>query len=311
MKKSILIIVLFSAITLYSQNNDSTTDNIIGNNNTNEDNSYNFTNPFRIYNIDKYYTGWQDPRAFIGRLYFSKNFDLEKNLMKRYSNTDWDFGGVSVNIEGRVASEIMFYRNKYFSVGAAAAIEILMLGRTDGRFDVYDLSGQFAAYVDLWLKNIIGIDLKIRIYPVYHQSTHLVDGFRGKIEIRNGSSYEFASALVYYYLDNFTIYGGVEGTFNAIGNGAPLFRGHVGLDYRYPIYEYINFITGINVAAIYDKVDRLKLIKEPWHAAVNFGIGVEFYRYTISLKVSFQRPRGASTYFDYATQVGAELSLFF
>lgn len=302
MKKIVLIIIFLCVSSLYGQDT-----------NLNDDgNSYKFTNPFRIYSIDRFYTGWQDPRSFIGRLYFSKNFDLEKNLTARYPNTDWDFKNISVNIEGRVASEIMFYRNKYFSVGAAAAIEILMFGRRDGRFDVYDLSGQFAAYIDLWLQNITDLNIKIRLYPVYHQSTHLVDGFRGKIEARNGSSYEFVSALVYYYVDNCTIYGGAEGTFNAVGNGAPLFRGHIGLDYRYPIYkDYINFITGINIAAIYDKKDELGLIKERWHAAINFGVGVEFYRYVLSLKVSFQRPRGASTYFSYATQVGAELSLFF
>ena len=153
-------------------------------------NDYSFTNPFRVYDIDKYYIGWQDPRAFIGRLLFAKNFDVNKNLMAMDNSANWDFKSVSIYIEGRLASEIMFYRNKYFSVGMAAGMDISILGRSSGLFDVYDFSGQFAVFTDLWLQNIAGINMKIRFIPMYHQSTHLVDGFKGDYKIRSGSSYE-------------------------------------------------------------------------------------------------------------------------
>ena len=60
-----------------------------------------------------------------------------------------------------------------------AGMEISILGRKNGLFDVYDFSGQFDLFLDLWLQNLTGINLKIRFIPMYHQSTHLVDGFKG------------------------------------------------------------------------------------------------------------------------------------
>ena len=272
---------------------------------------YEFKNPFRVYEVDKYYMGWQDPRAFIGRLLFAKNFDVEKNLTIISPEANWDFKSVAVYIEGRIASEIMFYRNKYFSVGMGAGMEISILGRKSGLFDVYDFSGQFDLFADLWLQNLTGINLKIRFIPMYHQSTHLVDGFKGDVHIKSGSSYEFASVSTYYYINRFTIYGGIEFSYNAVGNSPQLFRLHTGFDYRLPLYKEINFITGINVGAILDKKDRLELIKENWHASVNVAAGIEFYRYAIALKFGYGKPRGASSYFGYESKIGVEISLLF
>ena len=305
-KLILVLLVLLSSLNLYSQEEQLNNDlNYLGD-------DYTFTNPFRIYEVDKYYMGWQDPRAFIGRILFAKNFNVEKNLSLIAPDVNWDFKSVSVYVEGRLASEIMFYRNKYFSVGMGGAMEISILGRNSGLFDVYDFSGQFMVFADLWLQNLVGINMKIRFIPMYHQSTHLVDGFKGDTSIKSGSSYEFASIAVYYYIKNFSIYLGSEISYNAVGNSPQLFRIHTGLDYRFPLYkDQISLITGINIAAILDKKDRLGLIKDPWHAAVNFGLGVEFYRYAVSLKVGYGKPRGASSYFGYETKVGLEISLLF
>ena len=274
---------------------------------------YEFKNPFRVYETDKYYMGWQDPRAFIGRLLFAKNFNAEKNLTKISPEANWDFKSVSLYVEGKVASEIMFYRNKYFSVGMGAGMEISILGRKNGLFDVYDFSGQFDLFLDLWLQNLTGINLKIRFIPMYHQSTHLVDGFKGDVHIRSGSSYEFAAISVYYYINNFTIYGGWEFSYNTVGNSPQIFRLHTGFDYRLPLYKEINFITGINLAVILDKKDNLGLvrIRENLHAAINLAAGIEFYRFAIALKFGYGKPRGASSYFGYESKIGAEISLLF
>lgn len=284
MKKIIFLFMIFG-LNLYSQ--------------TNLD--YEFKNPFRVYETDKYYMGWQDPRAFIGRLLFAKNFNVEKNLTKISPEANWDFKSVSLYVEGKVASEIMFYRNKYFSVGMGAGMEISILGRKNGLFDVYDFSGQFDLFLDLWLQNLTGINLKIRFIPMYHQSTHLVDGFKGDVHTRSGSNYEFAAISVYYYINNFTIYGGWEFSYNTVGNSPQIFRLHTGFDYRLPLYKEINFITGINLAVILDKKDNLGLIRirENLHAAVNVAAGIEFYRFAIALKFGYGKPRGASSYFGY------------
>ena len=296
MKKIIFLFMIFG-LNLYSQ--------------TNLD--YEFKNPFRVYETDKYYMGWQDPRAFIGRLLFAKNFDVEKNLTKISPEANWDFKSVSLYVEGKVASEIMFYRNKYFSVGMGAGMEISILGRKNGLFDVYDFSGQFDLFLDLWLQNLTGINLKIRFIPMYHQSTHLVDGFKGDVHIRSGSSYEFAAISVYYYINNFTIYGGWEFSYNTVGNSPQIFRLHTGFDYRLPLYKEINFITGINLAVILDEKDNLGLIviRENLHAAINLAAGIEFYRFAIALKFGYGKPRGASSYFGYESKIGAEISLLF
>lgn len=296
MKKIIFLFMIFG-LNLYSQ--------------TNLD--YEFKNPFRVYETDKYYMGWQDPRAFIGRLLFAKNFNVEKNLTKISPEANWDFKSVSLYVEGKVASEIMFYRNKYFSVGMGAGMEISILGRKNGLFDVYDFSGQFDLFLDLWLQNLTGINLKIRFIPMYHQSTHLVDGFKGDVHIRSGSSYEFAAISVYYYINNFTIYGGWEFSYNTVGNSPQIFRLHTGFDYRLPLYKEINFITGINLAVILDKKDNLGLIRirENLHAAINLAAGIEFYRFAIALKFGYGKPRGASSYFGYESKIRAEISLLF
>lgn len=296
MKKIIFLFIIFG-LNLYSQ--------------TNLD--YEFKNPFRVYETDKYYMGWQDPRAFIGRLLFAKNFNVEKNLTKISPEANWDFKSVSLYVEGKVASEIMFYRNKYFSVGMGAGMEISILGRKNGLFDVYDFSGQFDLFLDLWLQNLTGINLKIRFIPMYHQSTHLVDGFKGDVHIRSGSSYEFAAISVYYYINNFTIYGGWEFSYNTVGNSPQIFRLHTGFDYRLPLYKEINFITGINLAVILDEKDNLGLIviRENLHAAINLAAGIEFYRFAIALKFGYGKPRGASSYFGYESKIGAEISLLF
>lgn len=296
MKKIIFLFMIFG-LNLYSQ--------------TNLD--YEFKNPFRVYETDKYYMGWQDPRAFIGRLLFAKNFNVEKNLTKISPEANWDFKSVSLYVEGKVASEIMFYRNKYFSVGMGAGMEISILGRKNGLFDVYDFSGQFDLFLDLWLQNLTGINLKIRFIPMYHQSTHLADGFKGDVHIRSGSSYEFAAISVYYYINNFTIYGGWEFSYNTVGNSPQIFRLHTGFDYRLPLYKEINFITGINLAVILDEKDNLGLIRirENLHAAINLAAGIEFYRFAIALKFGYGKPRGASSYFGYESKIGAEISLLF
>ena len=296
MKKIIFLFMIFG-LNLYSQ--------------TNLD--YEFKNPFRVYETDKYYMGWQDPRAFIGRLLFAKNFNVEKNLTKISPEANWDFKSVSLYVEGKVASEIMFYRNKYFSVGMGAGMEISILGRKNGLFDVYAFSGQFDLFLDLWLQNLTGINLKIRFIPMYHQSTHLVDGFKGDVHIRSGSSYEFAAISVYYYINNFTIYGGWEFSYNTVGNSPQIFRLHTGFDYRLPLYKEINFITGINLAVILDEKDNLGLIRirENLHAAINLAAGIEFYRFAIALKFGYGKPRGASSYFGYESKIGAEISLLF
>ena len=115
------------------------------------------------------------------------------------------------------------------------------------------------------------------------------------------------------YINNFTIYGGWEFSYNTVGNSPQIFRLHTGFDYRLPLYKEINFITGINLAVILDEKDNLGLIRirENLHAAINLAAGIEFYRFAIALKFGYGKPRGASSYFGYESKIGAEISLLF
>ncbi len=295
MKKIVLILFVVLSYNLYSQDTDYK------------------VYIFRNYDTDKYYTGFQDPRAFITRLFFNKNFDIENTLRTISQNQDWSFDDVVLNVDVKLASEVAFYRNKYFAVGIAGSVEALMLGDKASKFHVYDFSGQFTPYVDLWIEALTDINMKVRLYPIYHQSTHYVDGYNGTIG--RGSSYEFFGLNVYYYHEQtgISLYSGFEATYNYVGNGVPLFRGQVGVDYRLPISSKysINFITGLNISAIYDYLDENDLIKNQWHPAINIAAGVEFYRYVFSLKYSYQRGRGATTYFIEQSFLGMEFSVLF
>lgn len=278
---------------------------------------------FKSYDTDKYYMGFQDPRAFITRLFFNKNFDIEDTLKTSSGNKNWNFDTVLGNADCRLATEVPFYRNEYFAVGLAGSMEALILadvlGEDNFRFLVYDFAGEFAPYIDLWLNPLFGLDMKVRIYPVFHKSTHYVDGFESATsmsDIKKAASYEFVAINTYYYNEplNITVYGGLEFTWHSWPvDGTPFFRGHVGLDYRLPILSEhdINFIAGINIAIIYDYECEDSLMEEQWHPAVNVAAGIEFNRYALSLKYAYQRGRGATTYFTEQSSLGAEFSILF
>lgn len=269
---------------------------------------------FRAYESDRYYTPFQDPRSFISKILFSKNYDFAKALTMREPNAPWKFRDISVHIETKIASEILFYRNYFISVGLAASMDVLIFGNKNGIFGVYDFYGQFAPYIDFYTKVFTEkADIKIRLYPVYHQSSHYVDGYKADTsQYPNAGSYEFLGIWVYYRLDKFLFYNGYEITYHHSGNSIPLFRIVFGTDFRLPLLKNdINLITGINIGAIYHEKDLLGFVKEnTWSPAINFGVGVELYRYTVSLKISYQRPYGATTYFKEQFQIGGELGFF-
>lgn len=271
--------------------------------------------PFRVYETDRLYTPFQYPRSFISRLFFSKNFGFESAMKEREPDGNWDFKDIAVHVNGRVGSEILFYRNNIFTVGLAYAMNISIFGRKNGIFDVYDFFGEFAPFFDLYLKEFNkDVDIKIRILPVYHQSSHYVDGYQGETyNLPRGGSYEFFSMLLHYRFYSFLTYLGFEATYTSSGNSVPIFRLVSGIDYRYKLFNNdISLITGIHLGALYQKKDRLLYIKENiWSPSVNFGVGLEFYRYVLSFKISYDRPYGAVGYFREQFQVGGELTLFF
>lgn len=285
----------------------------------NTDPTYDDFSIFRNHDTDKYYMGWLDSRAMISQAFFNYNFDVTDAFLYRQPDFDFDFSDVWLYVNLRLATELIFYRNEYVSVGGAGAMEALMFSKKeridDASFYVYGFWGEFAAYTDIWLKPLVGIDMKIRIYPFYHQSTNFVDGYKGDFAPM-GASYEFFAITAYYYKNigkhSFSPYAGIEATYRWAGNGAQAFKAQAGNDYRYSISEKydINLLVDLNVAYIRDHKDNLNLIDNQNSVAVAAGVGVEFHNFVLGAKYTYGRGRDATAYFADQSALGIELSVF-
>ncbi len=283
------------------------------NNSTSKDFSIFTKNP-----MDKYYTGWLDKRAMVSRVFLNYNFDVVDSFKTRDPNDTFDYSDAFIFFDLRLAKDFTLYRNDYFTVGGFGGMEALMFAKekriNDISFYVYDFTGEFGPFVDIWLQKCLDVPLKIRIYPYYHQSTHFIDGYKGSFEPM-GASYELFGINLYYYenIDNhsFSPYGGIETTYRYAGNGAPAFKIHIGNDYRYSFSETydINFLFGVNLAYIYDYKDRIGLIQNQNSFASSLGAGVEFHSYILSLKYNYGRGRGATTYYTEQSSVGIDLTI--
>lgn len=265
---------------------------------------------FRHIDTDKYYSGWLNPRAFISRFYINYNFDIKNALTSRNPSSveAWDFDGIIAILEGRVATELYILRFPIWGIGAGAAIDIPLLGRNQpATLNVYGVMGQIAVFIDFFLP----YDIRLRIIPLFHESTHLADGYKGEADDFGIISYEFISIELYKKYRWFTFYGGIEVTFAAPSERVLRTRLQIGTDFRYPIWKKINFITGINIAMLYDEKISRHPESEGWHPAVNFGIGIEFDRFITAFKVAHQRGFEAATYHYMQTHIGMEFTVTF
>lgn len=264
---------------------------------------------FRRYAEDKYYVGTQNPRSFITRFSIITNFQLSNAILSRDvgSAARWNFPGVVMGLEARIATEFYIVRSKWVGLAAAGAIEIPMLARAKpSTVNVYGVTGEAALIFDFYLPK----NWRLRFIPVYHQSTHIADGYRGNVRVFDLLSYEFLALEVYKHWRWFTFYGGIEITYNAPAERSLRMRLHAGTDFRYPIWKGINFITGFHIAALWDDRLRRHPEAEGWHPAVNFGVGFEFSRLIMMFKVSHQRPFEAATYHFPQTKLGLEIAVF-
>ncbi len=278
-------------------------------------------NSYKIFEgdpTDKYYVGWLDKRGMVTTLFFNYNFDLEDTFRKRTPSYNFDFSDVFLFVDARIAKDLQFYRNDFFSVGIAGAVTAAIFEKEETinsvNFYTYDFAGEFAAYVDLYLQELLDINMKIRIYPMYHHSTHFVDGYKATFA-QMGASYEFFGLSSHYYANienhSFSPYAGIEATYRHAGNGAPAFKAQIGNDYRLKLsndYD-ISYVAGFNLAYIYDNMDLENLIENQDSIAVAVGTGIELHNFIIALKYKYEKGRGATTYFDYQTTVGLEFAI--
>ncbi len=294
MKKILLIIMMMSAISMHAQENNNT--------------SY---LSFRHTDTDKYYTGWMNPRAFTSRFYINYNFDFQDALLSRNPNSAeaWNFDNMTSVLEGRIATEFYFARFSWWGIGFGGAIDLPMIGRNQPAvLNVYGVMGQAAVFIDVFLPH----DMKLRVVPVFHESTHLADGYRGDDSDFGYISYEWVSFELYKKFHESTFYGGVEITYHSPGTDRLMrTRMHIGADYRYPIWQQINLITSFNIAAIYIEESSRHPELVGWHPAINMGVGIEFDKYIMGLKYSHQHGFEAATYHYMQNHLGMEVSVLF
>lgn len=266
---------------------------------------------------DKYYNGWLDRRSSFPSISLNYNHGAIDALEKRDSS--FDYTNIDLLVDLRVVTDIIFYRNNYFSFGLHGGGEILLFKRSERidnvSFFLFDVSGEYSPFFDFWLKPLLGIDMKIRLHPYFHQSTHYADGFKGTIPYL-ASSFELFSLTTHYTKSinkhTFSPYGGMEITYRHAGSqGAPAFKFQLGNDYRYTLQKEndISFIAGLNAAYIYNYKDDLGLIDNQHSFAIALGAGVEFHNYKLAAKFKHEKGRGATNYFAYQTSIGIDLSM--
>ncbi len=312
MTKKLLFIMcaLVSTVSLFSEH-DNTTE-VSGP--TNKGFSILYKSP-----TDKYYVGWLDKRAMISTVFLNHNFDLEETFRIKDAQYPINFSDVFIFFDTRVTKEIQFYRNKYFSIGGAGAATASLYKKEERinnmNYYTYEFAGEFAAYIDIYFQEILDTNLKIRLYPVYHHSTHFVDGYKSSFA-QMGGSFEFFGLSAHYYANvnnhSFSPYAGIEATYRYAGNGAPAFKAHIGNDYRFTFSQHydMSIISGFNVAYIRDNMDVAQLIKNQNHIAVAVGTGVEFHNVVLAAKYRYERGRSATTYYKEQSSIGLEFSTY-
>ncbi|MGL5254112.1 MAG: hypothetical protein ACRC9L_03765 [Brevinema sp.] len=262
---------------------------------------------FRRFDEDRYFVGWQNPRAFNTRFFVFTNLQLTNSLLARDpgSVNRWDFSGILTAMDARLATEVFLIRSRYVGILVSGALEIPMLARAN-TVSVFAVTGEAALTFEFYLPR----DWRIRFVPVFHQSTHLADGFRGNQLSFDLLSYEFMAFELYKRWRMFSFYGGIEITYNSPAERLLRLRTHVGVDFRYQIWNEIGFITGINIAILYDEHIRNNSSAEGVHPAINFAVGFEFSRVMLAFKISYQRPFEAPSYDFQQTKIGIETSFF-
>lgn len=265
---------------------------------------------FRHADEDKYFQGWQNPRSFISRFYINYNFQLKDALISRNpaAQGNWNFQGISSLLNGRIATELFLIRMPWFALGMGAAIDIPLVGRSQpATLNVYGVLGQFAFFIDIYLPR----EWKLRVIPMFHESSHLADGYRGSAGDFGIISYEFISFEIYKRFRWFSFYGGLEITYAAPSERLLRLRIHTGADFRYPIWKMISFIMGFHLGVLYDEKNSRHPESEGWHPAINFAAGFEFDRLSMAFKISHERGYEAATYHRMQTKLGLEFSLLF
>jgi hypothetical protein len=236
----------------------------------------------------------EDPKSYLTHIRFQYN-------------TTWQVN----EIEAKVSKNLTFFQLSWFSIGFMGNISIY-LHPTDnfwGYYPVDNLIGCFAFYSEL--TNFGVKDLSIQLYPVAHESSHLVDGYnegtKNLYTDKFFDSNEYTGFDLRYAFGGLKLYAGFiyylylgNKTTNSVARPL-IFRVHAGEDFIFPVIpETMNLILSSDFALFYEN---------RYHTAVNIGIGLDFDRFKLMFHYENQYGLGQ----DFNTlqnRLGLEFTLF-
>ncbi len=279
-------------------------------------------NPFRKSDSEMLLFGWQDPNAYLTRFWIGDI--VTKNDI--FIDPDWRLDKVLTYFSPTIATEISpiaFSVDRYkVRIGVAFFIELNLLAYdgyklTYGSVPLYSDYINVGAYIDLIVDDV----WKFRWMPLVHICSHAGGDFLGDPlfdDTREGTAdmgNESMSFALYRHYKGFTFYGGLG--FRMITNQkdmyGTLFNAFAGMDYRVPVWNYINLIVGIYYGASYDEIKDsvTQAAARDWYHTVSTGFGIEIDRMIFGLRYINMRSRHVFSYQVREERIGFETTLFF
>lgn len=236
----------------------------------------------------------EDPKTYLTRIRLQYNFTSRRN-----------------EIDAKAAKNLTFFQVSWASIGLMGSIEIT-IHPTDnfwGAYPVDNLIGAFGLYSEL--TNFGLSDLSVLLYPVAHESSHLVDGYDGgSSNIYNDrvfDSNEYTGFDLKYAFGGLNLYAGFiyylylgSKTTNSVARPL-IYRAHIGEDLFIPV---IKDVMNVQVSS-----DFALFYEDRYHAAVNVGVGLDFIRFKLLVHYEYQYGLGQ----DFRTlqnRLGLEFILF-
>ncbi|OHD54470.1 MAG: hypothetical protein A2Y33_04695 [Spirochaetes bacterium GWF1_51_8] len=212
----------------------------------------------------------EDPKSYVTRLRFNYNFTYQKT-----------------EIEAKISQTVAFGTILGWEIGFMGSITIF-IHPTDSFWGAYPVDN-LIGYVGLYIEktNFFDPNLNLLLYPISHESTHLVDGYdRGDIATdKVFDSNEYLGFDITYKLCSAALTSGMlfyiyppNKTLDQMARPL-LFRWHLAADYTLPLDGVTSLIAAMDFALFYEN---------RWHPAFNIGVGADFGKLHLLLHYEYQ-----------------------
>lgn len=336
MKKSALFLLLASVSSLYTQEAASKPSVAQAYSNRTEKIRAKWKyNPFRNKkDSEGLLLGWQDPNAFVSRFFVGGIINPQQLFQNTKLNTDDILTAYAPTIATE-AAPIAFQLNRLkMRIGVGFLAELKLHIYKYGKRQYYGNSMFLSDFlnVSLFIDFIIDDVWKLRFIPVLHNCAHgnteyyLSPWADAPKELVDMGTESMAFEL-YRNWAFLTAYGGFKFAWNGpkTSSYSTLFGAYLGMDFRVPIWGYLNFVTGFFIGADYDQLQVLSRTASPykkdgyvlhaserhWYLTAALGVGFEIDRVTVSFKYSRMRSRHVTSFRNIDSTYGAEATLFF